>query len=444
MSKGFRQASARAIVGVALLGVLLVLLAWQASVRSVDFPVYHRIARQVLAGDYELYPPEVYTGAVVPPHGFRYLPVVALLFVPFGLLPLPVAAFVFFVIKLAVLAWIGRAVAAQAGLTADGWRWPLVGLLLVAGYVAEELRYGNAHLLVVGLMVLAWLRASRGGSWLPGAALALAIATKITPLALLGYMMLRRQFAACMVAVALLALLVVAPVPIVGVSMNAHLLTGFVRYAFQKTEESDNYSLRGALTRLSGSSAATGTTPLITATPATVPTDSLPVAEAAPGDRRDRLDAVTIAWAIASGVLGALALVVLWRQSTDPRTNLLEFSLVLVLMLVVSPHTQRRYFMQLYVPVVALLGMMSAGARRERTLARIGLGVTAAAGTLLPVVFGGRTLSRLYESSAPYLWGAVVLLAVLLQAIWARKLAEMTDGREQIQKSENRDKAQRT
>lgn len=414
MSKAFRQASARAIVGVALLGVLLVLLAWQASVRSVDFPVYHRIARQVLAGDYELYPPEVYTGAVVPPHGFRYLPVVALLFVPFGLLPLPVAAFVFFVIKLAVLAWIGRAVAAQAGLMADGWRWPLVGLLLVAGYVAEELRYGNAHLLVVGLMVLAWLRASRGETWLPGAALALAIATKITPLALLGYMVLRRQFAACAVAVAALGVLVVAPVPLVGGAMNAHLLTGFVRYAFEKTEESDNYSLRGALERLSGSSA-----------------ESLPMT-AAPSEQRDRfdVDAVTVAWAVSSGVLGALALVVLWRQSTDPRTNLLEFSLVLVLMLVVSPHTQRRYFMQLYVPVVALLGMMSAGARRERTLARLGLGVTAAAGTLLPIVFGGRTLSRLYESSAPYLWGAVVLLAVLLQMTWERKRAETTDDRE--------------
>ena len=45
--------------GMAVLLVLLVLLAREAATRSIDFPVYHRAARNVIAGHYELYPAEL-------------------------------------------------------------------------------------------------------------------------------------------------------------------------------------------------------------------------------------------------------------------------------------------------------------------------------------------------------------------------------------------------
>ena len=46
--------------GMAVLFVLLVLLAREAATHSIDFPVYHRAARNVIAGHYELYPAEAY------------------------------------------------------------------------------------------------------------------------------------------------------------------------------------------------------------------------------------------------------------------------------------------------------------------------------------------------------------------------------------------------
>lgn len=404
MTTAAPRASRISGLGVGLLVVLLLVLGWQAATRSVDFPVYHRIATQILAGDYELYPHELYTDAMVPPHGFRYLPIIAFLFVPFGLLPLPIAAGAFYVLKLAVLAWVGRRIAEAAGLAPGGWTYPILALLVVAGYAAEELRYGNAHLLVVGLMVLAWIRVRRGEVLVPGVALALAIATKITPLALLGYFVLRRQIAACLVTVGVLGLLLVAPIPIVGTAANSHLLQGFARYALQKTEESDNYSLSGAMERMVG-------TPM-------------PAVRSIHGSRPASLvlgPGAFLATVALIGLLAILSLVVLWRGSADPMVHLLEFSLVLVLMLVASPHTQRRYFVQLYVPVLALLAMMKTGSDRERQWSRLGAGAVMATGTLLPLVFGGRRLALAYESTAAYFWGTAVLLVVLFTLIAGRK-----------------------
>jgi uncharacterized membrane protein len=63
----------------------------------------------------------------------------------------------------------------------------LTALLLVAGYVAEEFRYGNFHFFVVAMMAVAFVSAERGRVALPAASLALAIAAKLTPLLLLGY-----------------------------------------------------------------------------------------------------------------------------------------------------------------------------------------------------------------------------------------------------------------
>jgi hypothetical protein len=81
------------------------------------------------------------------------------------------------------------------------------------------------------------------------AALAVAIATKITPLALLAYFALRRRAAVCLATVAILALLIVAPAVVMGSAANARELRAFATYAAEKIDEGDNYSLRGVLIR---------------------------------------------------------------------------------------------------------------------------------------------------------------------------------------------------
>src|ERR1700750_2691790 len=136
-------------VGAAVLLALLILLAREAARHSIDFPVYHRAARQILAGNYELYPAEAYGGQPFPSQGFRYMPAIAFLFVPFGWLPLEQAALVFFLLKLLTLWWMGAGIARHAGSSFWGRRAFVTAFLVVGGYVVEELRFGNAHLFCV-------------------------------------------------------------------------------------------------------------------------------------------------------------------------------------------------------------------------------------------------------------------------------------------------------
>src|SRR5689334_17044892 len=82
----WRDASLYAIAVVAIL-----VFGVYCATHAVDVPVYHRAARLVLNGDYELYPAGIYSNAPVTVHAFRYAPIVAFLFVPFALLPLQAA-----------------------------------------------------------------------------------------------------------------------------------------------------------------------------------------------------------------------------------------------------------------------------------------------------------------------------------------------------------------
>lgn len=395
-------------VGALGLAAAFGVLAWQAATRSVDFPIYHRIGGQLLAGDYAIYPPAVFDGGQMPPHGWRYLPVTAALFVPLALLPLQWAALLFFMLKVAAIGYAGRVLMRRAGVP-ETWSLPLMALLLVAGFVVEEIRYGNAHLFVVALMVLAFDRVERGAVLGPSIALAVAIAIKITPLALLGYFALRRRVAVCAGTVIALGGLAIAPAAVVGFDANGRLLHAFVRYAIEKTTESDNYSLKGVLDRAFAPSAS----PEHSSDPTTVAAGT------------PLLFAPTMAtwvWVVMVASIGIATLAVLW--TTPPRWTVvpwLELSLVLSVALIVSPHTQRRYFSQLFVPALALLCARRLTPSIARGPSALGLGAVAITGTLLPLVFGGPRLAKMYESASPYVYGAFVLACALMVVITRSK-----------------------
>ena len=243
-SRGLRLA------GAAFLTLLLAVLAWQAAFHSIDFPVYHGTAARVLAGDYEIYPAEVYGGGQpMPGHNFRYTPVMAFLFVPLALVPLPVAALAFYVLKLGALVYIGHTILARAGVASHVRPVTLLALFIVAGYAVEELRFGNAQVLCVALMVFAFNAVDERRVVAPAGALGVAIAMKMTPAVLLGYFALRRRGLVCLATMTVLVLLAVAPAAIVGWQRNTRLLRGWWTYALQKIDETENYSLRGVLQR---------------------------------------------------------------------------------------------------------------------------------------------------------------------------------------------------
>jgi hypothetical protein len=365
--------------------------------------VYHRAARQVIAGNFELYPAEAYRGQPFPSQGFRYAPAIAFLFVPFGWLPLELAALLFFALKLAALWYVGATVARHAGLPVQHRRVFLIAFLVAGGYIVEELRFGNAHFLCVALMVFAYDRAESGSVLAPAAALAVAMATKLTPVALLAYFAFRRRGALCLSTIAIVALLVVLPAAMVGYAENARQLRAFATYALEKIDEDDNYSLRGVLVR----HLAPGRED--------VSHVRANIASLSP-------TAVTGIWLFGVLGLGLAGLAALWQQDDDPAVRLLEFSIVLTGIVLASPHTQRRYFVALYVPAVALVALLArTPAARERRTILVGLLATAAPATILPLVFGGRRLALLYEASSPYFFGALALFGVLVVMTVRRK-----------------------
>ena len=236
-------------VGATAVAILSIAFALYCAAHSIDFPVYYRVATQVVHGEYEFYPRTLYDGGAVPPHGFRYAPVFAFLFAPLALVPLEVAAFLFVALKTAAVVYIAGAAARSVGVSRRATFLIGVSILLVAGYAIEEFRYGNAHFLCVALMVIAFESAAAGRVWLPAAALALAIAAKLTPLLLLAHFAWRRRFAVCLATATALVILALLPAAVVGFRENLHLLYGFGRYALEKIDEGDNYSLRGVLLR---------------------------------------------------------------------------------------------------------------------------------------------------------------------------------------------------
>ena len=231
-----------AFAGAAFLGLLLAVLAWQTAFHSVDFPVYHGTATRVLAGDYEIYPVEVYGGdRPMPGHNFRYTPVMAFLFVPLALVPLPVAAVAFYLAKLAALVYISRTMLTRAGVESHTRAITLLSLFIVAGYAVEELRFGNAQILCMALMIFAFNAVEERRVVAPAAALGIAIAMKMTPAVLLGYFALRRRVLVCLATIAALVVLAAAPAAVVGWQRNARLHRGFWTYALQKIDETENY-----------------------------------------------------------------------------------------------------------------------------------------------------------------------------------------------------------
>lgn len=396
-------------LGLAVLAILLIVLAREAATRSIDFPVYHRAARQVMAGHYEFYPVEAYGGTPGPSQGFRYVPAIAFLFLPLGWLPLEFAALAFFVLKLAAAWYVGATVARHAGLSEGRRQAFLIAFLIVGGYIAEELRFGNVHFLVVTLMVFAYDRAEAGSVLLPAAALAVAIAIKITPVALLAYFAVRRRGAVCLATAAILAILIVAPAAVMGSATNARELRAYVTYAAEKVDEGDNYALRGVLVRY--------------LTPGHADVSHV---EASIADLP--MTVVNGIWLIGLFGLGLAALAAVWREDDDPLVRLLEFLIVLTGTVLASPHTQRRYFVTLYVPAVALVALLAGRpSPPDKRSILIALLAIALPGTILPLVLGGRRLALLYEAGSPYFFGTLVLFGVLVMMTVRRKAAHAHD-----------------
>jgi alpha-1,2-mannosyltransferase len=164
-------------VVVAVLALGAAVLVASALPAGYDFRAYWLAGQHLLNGA-PLYPGrDTILGL---PDEFRYLPIVAVFFVPFALLPYPVALGIWTLLQVATAAAVGIALVRQLP---PVWRpWAAAGYVFFLGLVLE-VTLGNVNLLSLGLALAAWRLRDRA---LPaGFLLAAAVGLKFLPLTLL-------------------------------------------------------------------------------------------------------------------------------------------------------------------------------------------------------------------------------------------------------------------
>jgi hypothetical protein len=174
-----------------------------------DFSAYWAAASRLMAGE-SLYSVAQLAGPYAPQMQFLYL------------YPAPLAASVaplaaLFPTDYRAAAWVWTALGAAillgavlalwrserlgdrfAVLRGRGW-WLLVAAAFAFPPVVGELVLGNVHLLLLGLLTLAWLGIRRGderGEWLAGIAVGVAAVIKVFPVLLLLWFLLERRYRA--------------------------------------------------------------------------------------------------------------------------------------------------------------------------------------------------------------------------------------------------------
>ena len=142
-----------------------------------DFHAYWLAGRHLLSGA-PLYPDA--TTILGLPDEFRYLPIVAILFVPFALLPYEVALPTWTLLQVAIAAVVGLTLIRPLPAT---WRpWAAAGYVFCLGLVLE-VTLGNVNLISLALAMAAWRFRDRA---IPaGILLAAAVGLKFLPITLL-------------------------------------------------------------------------------------------------------------------------------------------------------------------------------------------------------------------------------------------------------------------
>lgn len=295
-------------------------------------------------------------GARMHMHVF-YTPTFSLVLAPFALVGPRAAAWIWFALKVAGLAflarWIRDAVRAEAPAQGPRARAACAALPFLVAFnpVMSEFRLGQANLFVLLFTVL-MVRALQRGRPLRAAFFFSLAAVKITPLALLPWLALRRQWrfflALLPVGAAWLAALALwwGPARVPGIFLEWIRVTATFKATPTIIAFFENQSLQGTAARL---------------------------AAAFPAFERPVLGMAAYQWLWilpCAALVGVLALAAA-RDRFRPRLPLEEFALGSLLMLLASSDSRWAHHVQLLVPL-AVLAVLAARVRLLESLPRVG------------------------------------------------------------------------
>lgn len=357
-----------------LLAALVTVYVLRIGTGLADFAVNHLAGQRLAAGE-TLY--RTADGHFM----FKYLPPAALLYVPLGALPLPIAGAVWFAMSLAALA--GMFVLTNRLVPRAQARYVLlVSGLILAKYFLHELRLGqiNVFVTVVLLASLGALSSSTGASpkLRAGTLAGVAIALKPYAALIVPYLIVARRWRSLVACVATLLVLLAVPTVFYGIQGNVELLRQWAVTLSVSTPtlltNNDNVSIVAFFTKWLGD------------------------------PQRALLPA-----GVVLGVLALLTLAVIARGRSEPRAAVLEGALVLTLIPLVSPLGWDYTFLMALLAVVLIVNHFGAFPRPARWLLAVNFALIA---LTVYDVMGREAYSRYMQWSVTTLNFIVVVAAL--------------------------------
>ena len=216
-----------------------------------DFVQEYVLARAVLGGTYPYDPmPEMAERFGLPDnvpwaHPTPHTPAAAILSVPIGLFPYPVAVTIWLVVELACLALVVELLSRTWGEPVSLVEKIVIFLLsLATGPVLHELWFGQFGSILLLLLTLAWLNLRAGRDEIGGALLGLSIALKLTAWPIALFLVLTNRWRAIVPAVGVIALLHLVAAVVLGSGpvLDYYYVVG-PRIAADYARHDENFSL---------------------------------------------------------------------------------------------------------------------------------------------------------------------------------------------------------
>lgn len=191
-----------------------------------DFRVYHHTAQNFLAGN------EIYNRDSEAITTFRYSPFFAFVFSPLGLLPIKVAAAIFFLINfLATLAlfWMIRKILVNEPLSdREGIMLYLLSFVFAFRLILLNWDTGQVVIVMAMLVIVSLYCLLQGKNLGAGALLSAAILVKYTPVIFIPYLILRKKYKAAVWTVVFLGVWLLLPALFVGIQNNFSYLSSWI------------------------------------------------------------------------------------------------------------------------------------------------------------------------------------------------------------------------
>ncbi|HEX5732658.1 MAG TPA: glycosyltransferase family 87 protein [Blastocatellia bacterium] len=393
-----------------------------------DFEVYYDAGQSLYQqGRTDLYSADFASGRVM---DYRYPPFFLIALIPLWALPAKAAAYCWFLLSL--LSIIASAIILNRIQPVYKNRIAVraITALAVAQYFVMVVHYGNAHLLAVFLLFAALYSFLKGKLPMAALLMALSITIKLTPILILPYFALKKQWRLLWLTGLFLIAINLLPSLYFGFTKNAELLKTWYRHVvtdqeFHEMNGPINLSLKGQLRRylseVDYNSRVDGDVNYRSINFASLPQKTV-----------DRI------WIAIALIIYVLVLFLIWRASRQRNTNgdrpvALELGLMICLMLFVGPLTSKIYFIALLWPVFFLACLAFSSPSPGPRFIRSVLILVAAANLILPLLPGSSVQRLLLVLGADFFLNCLVMAALAQALTSTRQAFRSTDVARQIQ-----------